>query len=162
MRRDIARRAISLIAVPLAVACGAEPVASRALTAVQGISDLVSASHSGLREARRFVVSDEPGWASLWSAIHSDVTPEPARPGVNLAEQIVIVAALGERPTGGFAIHIDSVRSGSGGREVFVTTSTPGPTCMTTQALTQPVHAVSAPVVAGPTRFVETETRGKC
>lgn len=157
MRQGIARRALFFIALSLTVSCS-----SRALTAVQGVTELVSASHSGLRDARRSVITDEPGWASLWKAIHADVTPEPPRPSVNLAQQVVIVAALGERPTGGFAIHIDSVRSGSAGREVFVTTTKPAPTCMTTQMLTQPVHAVSAPVIAGSTRFVEAERTEEC
>jgi hypothetical protein len=127
-----------------------------------GITELLSASHSGLREPRRAVIAEESEWAALWQAVHADASPTPPRPDVNLAEHVVIVAALGERPTGGFAIRIDSVRSTNGRREVFVTTTKPAHTCMTTQMLTQPVHVVAAPIVGGPTRFIEAETTKSC
>jgi protease stability complex PrcB-like protein len=147
--------------IPLSIACGAEPAGSPALVSGPGITEVFSASLSGLREPRRAVISEESEWISLWQAIHPDANPPP-RPEVNFGEQIVIVAALGERPTGGFAIRIDSVRSSDTGRQVFVTTTKPGTTCMTTQVLTQPVHIVTAPVAGGSTRFVEAETTKDC
>ena len=162
MRRIAARRGAVLAALSLTIGCGAEPAGSRALQGVQGITDLVSATQSGLRDPQRSVIADEAAWTSLWSAIHAGTTPEPARPAVSFTDRVVIVAAFGEQPSGGFQIHIDSVRSGTGGRDVFLTTTRPGPTCMTTQALTQPVHAVSAPVASGSTRFLEAEKTEEC
>lgn len=162
MRANLASRIFFLVVPTCALACGPEPAGSHALAAVQGTTELVAASHSGLREARRSVITDEPGWTSLWATIYADVTPAPPRPAVDLARQVVIVVALGQRPTGGYAIHIDSVRSGAGGREVFVTTTAPAPTCMTTQEFTQPVHVVAAPLAAGSTRFLESEKTEEC
>lgn len=146
----------------LSVAGGAGPAGSPALTAGPGIIELFSASHSGLPKPQRTVIAEESEWAALWQAIHADASPTPPRPDVNLAQRVVIVAALGECSTGGFAIHIDSVRSTNGEREVFVTTTRPGPTCMTTQVLTQPVHVVAAPIVGGSTRFIEAEIAKGC
>jgi hypothetical protein len=96
------------------------------------------------------------------STATAKVSPAPAKPAIDLSHQSIIVAALGERASGGFGIHIDSIRSAGEGRDVFVTTTTPGPSCMTTQTLTQPVHIVAAPVSAVSTRCVETETTKNC
>ncbi|HEY8258650.1 MAG TPA: protease complex subunit PrcB family protein [Gemmatimonadales bacterium] len=144
------------------IACGAEPAASPAIVTGPETTDLYAASHSALRAPQRTVVTEAADWSSAWDAINAGVSPAPPRPAVDLTKQAVIIAALGERPTGGFAIRIDSVRAVEGGRAVYVTTTRPGPSCITTQAMTQPVHLVSVPATAGATRFVEAETIKDC
>lgn len=145
-----------------AVACGADPAASPAIVSGPGIAELYAASHSGLRASQRTVISDDTEWSSTWDAINADVNPAPPRPAVDLTKQAVIVVALGERHTGGFAIRVDSVRPVEGGRQVFVTTIKPGASCMTTQAMTQPVHVVTVPATAGSIRFADAETTNDC
>jgi hypothetical protein len=58
---------------------------------------------------------------------------------------MVAVVALGQRPTGGFAILIDSAETIAGGVTVLVRAIAPGPTCGVTQALTQPVDIARLP-----------------
>jgi hypothetical protein len=142
--------------------CTADPAASRSSASAPGLHDIYAASSSGLLQAQRTVITGDADWTALWATVTSNENPPPPRPAVDLTQQSIIVAALGERPTGGFAIHIDSIRSAGEGRDVFVTTTRPGSTCATTQALTQPVHIVTAPAGSGATRFVETETTKDC
>ncbi len=142
--------------------CNAHPASSGSSASAPGLHELYSGNSSGLLEAQRSVVTSAADWTSLWATVTAHLSPPPPRPSVDLSQESIIVAALGERSTGGFMIHIDSIRAAADGRDVFVTTSRPGRACATTQALTQPVHVVSGPVSTGPTRFVETETTTVC
>jgi hypothetical protein len=45
---------------------------------------------------------------------------------------------------------------------VYVSTYRPGPNCITTQALTQPVHIVAAPGMPGSTNFIERDREYDC
>lgn len=162
MPRDfLGLTALALVGVSVG-GCNGGPAASRSAASAPSLHEVYTSSVSGLVEPQRSVLTDDADWTSLWSTVTANESPAPARPAIDLTQQSVIVAALGQRPTGGFSIHIDSIRGAGGGRDVFVTTTRPGPTCATTQAMTQPVHIVTAPATAGPTRFVEAETTKDC
>jgi hypothetical protein len=162
MRRDSLFLASLVLAGGWTGACNADPAASRSSTSAPGLQDVYSATSSGLLEARRSVVTADADWTALWAKVTAHVSPSPSKPAVDLSQQSIIVAALGEKSSGGFTIHIDSIRAAAEGRDVFVTTTVPGSSCVTTGAMTQPVHIVTAPAGGGPTRFVETETTKDC
>ena len=82
-------------------------------------------------------VAGTPGqWASLWHRICgcSDVPP-----AVDFDRHLVVVAALGQRTSGGFGIFIRGAERKRGVVEVLVEEVTPGNDCTVTTALTQPV-----------------------
>jgi hypothetical protein len=68
------------------------------------------------------------------------------RPAVDFNRDVVIVAAAGQRPTGGHEIAVTRVTQTQGGLTVEVVERAPGPNCMTTASLTQPVDIVIVPV----------------
>lgn len=145
----------------LTAACGS-PTGIPVLILDPGLTELLVGSHSGLLESGRRVVDTQVEWAALWNVVHSGQSSPPPRPGVNFNTHVVIAVALGTRPTGGYAIHIDSVSTSSAGRMVYVSTYRPGPNCVTTQALTQPFHIVAAPSVPGSTDFIERDREYDC
>lgn len=119
--------------------------------------------NSGLREPQRTVVRDEAAWRALWSAIWRGTSPEPALPPIDFAREMVVVAALGERNTGGYGILIDSATTTSGGPlVVWIRSIRPGPGCMTTQALTQPVDAARLPRSEAAVEFREQPAVADC
>jgi hypothetical protein len=59
-----------------------------------------------------------------------------------------VVAAAGQRPSGGHEIVVDRVSQTDGELAVEVVETTPGPNCMTTSSLTQPVDVVLVAAVA--------------
>lgn len=71
-------------------------------------------------------------------------------PSLDFTWESVIAVFMGERPTGGYSIHVDSVMHQDDELLVEVVLQAPGPECMTTQAFTQPYEVVSVPV--GPLR----------
>ena len=113
------------------------------------------ASFSGISAPERLVVRDAAAWDALWSRVVRDVGPAPAAPAVDFTRDEVIVAAMGARPSGGYAIAIAGVYEADGRRWVVVQSTSPGAGCGVTTALTAPLAAVRVARSALPTVFVE-------
>jgi hypothetical protein len=99
-------------------------------------------TRTGIAEARRLVIRDANAWAELWSELGVGERPE-----VDFTRDLVIVVAAGQRPTGGHEIAVDQVTQSGPALTVSVLETKPGPNCMTTAALTQPVDIVVVPAV---------------
>jgi PrcB C-terminal len=94
-------------------------------------------TRTGIGEARRLIIRDANAWAEFWSELGIG-----GRPEVDFNRNIVVAVAAGQQPSGGYEIRIDRVRQVNGELRVEVVETTPGPNCMTTPALTQPVDVV--------------------
>jgi hypothetical protein len=73
-----------------------------------------------------------------------------------------VVVALGARPTGGYGIIIDGAYERDNRIEVIVQSQSPGKSCATTQAVTQPVDIVLLPKMDRPIDFRENEYVHEC
>jgi hypothetical protein len=127
------------------------------------VSPISVDGYSGLEAPLRTLVRSEGEWRDLWARLATDRIPRPAAPAVDFSERVVVVAAMGTRPTGGHAIRIDRVSYAGDTLWVEVTSVTPGARCVTTQALTAPVAAVSVerrPNVTA--RFLDREETQDC
>lgn len=123
----------------------------------------VDGTYTGIDEPLRILVRTQREWEDLWSRLGANRIPRPSPAPVDFSEEVVVLAAMGTRPTGGHAIRIDSVRYSKDTLWVEVTSVVPGPTCVTTQALTAPVAAVAVerrPNVEG--RFIDREEIQAC
>jgi len=114
-------------------------------------------TRTGIGESRRLVIRDANGWAQFWSEL--GVGEQPA---VDFNRDVVIAVAAGQRPTGGYEIVIDRVAQSGGQLTVEVVERTPGPNCMTTASLTQPVDVVVVPAAdaKSPSFLERKEIRG--
>lgn len=119
-------------------------------------------SYSGIDERRRNLVRTEAEWHELWSEIAGHRVPPPEPPQVDFERRMVIVAAMGSKPTGGYAIDIARVRTEGDRIVVEVVETSPGPGCMTTQAFTAPVVAVTVEKRAGEAEFEERVVSEPC
>jgi protease stability complex PrcB-like protein len=100
-------------------------------------------SRTGIGESRRLVIRDANSWAEFWSELGTG-----DRPDVDFTKAVVVAVAAGQRPSGGYEIAVDHVTQAEGELTVQVVEITPGPNCMSTSSLTQPVDVVVVPVVA--------------
>jgi PrcB C-terminal len=114
-------------------------------------------TRTGIGESRRLIIRDANAWAGFWSELGVG-----DRPAVDFTRDVVVAVAAGQRPTGGYEIAVDRVRQVNGELSVEVVETTPGPNCMTTTSLTQPVDVVVVPAsTARSWSFVERrEVRG--
>jgi len=114
-------------------------------------------TRTGIGESRRLIIRDANAWANFWSELGVG-----DRPAVDFTRDVVVAVAAGQRPTGGYEIAVDRVRQANGELTVEVVETTPGPNCMTTTSLTQPVDVIVVPApTARSWSFVERkEVRG--
>jgi PrcB C-terminal len=122
---------------------------------LQPLRQLLQEHSSGVNDSTRRVITDSTMFAQLWRSAYSRRGHQPAVPAIDFSREMVIVASMGTRNTGGYTIAVDSVRISGAELQVFVASRIPGPTCGTTAALTQPVVMVAVPRASLTARYVE-------
>ena len=153
------RPVIASLLTAFAVGCSSPlggPSAHTPLTVTRLRSEPFSFTYvSRIRQSERLVIRDQAAWVDAWASLWPSSAPIPAPPNVDFSREMIVFVALGERPTGGYSILVDSAASTPAGVTVWVGTSTPGLRCGTTQALTQPVDIARMQRVDTPVRFVD-------
>ena len=127
----------------------------------QPATRLLSSVISGYTESAEEVIRDPAAWASAWRRLH-DANPATALPEVDFDRSMVVLLALGERSAGGHAVRFDELVRDGEGATVRYTVTSPGPTCMSTQAITSPVEVVRVARVAGTVRFERRMVQQPC
>lgn len=100
---------------------------------------------SGITDRRRIAIRNAAEWADFWQQVTASESPAAPVPEVDFSQHMVIAAALGERPSGGYTVEIAGISASNGRPVATVVERAPGPDCITTSALTQPVDAVIVP-----------------
>jgi protease stability complex PrcB-like protein len=118
--------------------------------------------NSGIGSPREEVVRDSAAWHRLWEEIHATTTPVPDLPQVDFSQDMILVAAMGSQPTGGYDILLTGATQDSAGLTVALLERRPGTECMTTQALTRPLDLAKVPRLDGEVRFVESLEETSC
>lgn len=122
---------------------------------------VLNTAYSGIGKRQRLVIRDEQAWAAFWTEAHGNMMPKPERPAVDFSASVVIAAAMGSRSTGGYSVDLQVAETDDGLR-VYVTETSPGPSCITTQAFTAPLAAVRVPRTAASVSFVEQARVSDC
>jgi hypothetical protein len=110
-------------------------------------------TNSGLGDSLHLVVRDTSSWRRIWQRIHQPFIPQPALPAIDFARDMVVVAAMGTRPSGGYNVVIEGAGEDSSGVEVFVRQSSPAAGCPLSAAFTQPVDVAKIPARPDSVRF---------
>ncbi|MGQ0562795.1 MAG: protease complex subunit PrcB family protein [Gemmatimonadota bacterium] len=136
-------RKSALITTVLICACsGAPEITAIDAPPAAAVQPLFATLYSSLREPRRMIIRDEESWSRLWADMVSSTGAPGAVPKVDFAREDVLVAALGERRTAGYAIAITGARSTEAGLHVTVISTNPAPGCTGADVVTTPLAAV--------------------
>src|SRR5262245_25321505 len=128
-------RAVPLVAGLLAMTGGcievafAQPSVRRAsvpLTRLRG-GPVAFSTYSGLIDSTRAVVRDSVRWRLLWERLNKPFYPRPALPPIDFQREMVVVAALGAKPSGGYGLLIQSAEQDSIGIEGALRRRNPAP-----------------------------------
>lgn len=143
--------------------CGSDPVGAPVPEGALSIQPeeilSVQTAWSGFDEPTRALITDDEGWAAAWETLHANQSSVPERPEVDFQSNVILLAAMGVRPTTGYTVTIDEVHYYEDTLYVSVLERSPGPSCGTGQAITSPVHVVKVPTQATSARFdVSTRT----
>jgi len=114
---------------------------------------------SGLKERLRTVIRTREAWVEMWKRIYN-ANPDEAMallPEVDFSREMLIVAALGARPTGGYGIIVDSACEREKELQIVVRSLSRVKCGAVTQSLTQPLDIVRLPKSKLPVVFCEIE-----
>jgi PrcB C-terminal len=103
-----------------------------------GIRKLGTFTQSGIETPQRLVIHDDSAYAALWAKLGGGEMP-----AVDFQNEIVVAAAAGSKPSGGYAITMGRAIRQQDSLLVEVVLNVPSPDCRTTQALTQPAQVVA-------------------
>ena len=126
-----------------------------------GRESLVRLHHSelsGMDSAARLILRNSTSWSRAWTRLSGRTAP----PQVEFSTHMVLIAAMGTMPSGGFDVTIDSVATTGAEYSIFVRTSKPDEGCPVPAVITQPVDVVRVPRRVLPPRFVEATDVRRC
>jgi PrcB C-terminal len=122
----------------------------------------------GIWDQLRVVVRDRDAWLDVWKRIHR---PDPNRgpypeppplPEIDFSREIVVVAAMGRRPSSAYAIIIDGAYERNDRLEVVVRSVENRKGCPAYTIMTAPVDIVRLPKTERPVVFREIEVVPDC
>jgi len=124
--------------------------------------EIYSEAYSGIADRRRLAIRSEDEWNRFWTEAMGPLVEPPPPPEVDFSTQMVLAATMGQRPTGGHGISIPTVGRDGERTYAVVLEVSPGPSCVTTQALTAPGTAVLVPRGDGEVTWIETTEVRDC
>jgi hypothetical protein len=107
---------------------------------------LTKKNFSGIRTPMHLVITNQEAWEEVWALHASAQKPVPPAPQVDFSKEVVLLASLGQKNTGGYSIEITEVRPKRKKLEIIVHEIFPGDEVMTIQTLTAPIHMVACPI----------------
>lgn len=91
------------------------------------------------------VARDATSWQNLWARLTMNTSPAPNIASVDFNKNMVIVAAAGQRPSGGYAISITDISGNSSVLTINVLVTSPGNGCVVPAIVTAPVDVATVP-----------------
>ena len=142
----------------LAAVAAAMPLPSAAAGWLQVIpysSWDASAQSSGLTSESFRTVRSQKEWDDLLPqlAVQPSKGDSSHAPAIDFEKFMVLVAALGSRPSGGFSVLIQGAFDNGRTIEVYVLEVRPGPDCTVITAITHPIAIALIPRSDRPVRF---------
>jgi len=134
---------VATVQPPAAAAPGAQGYAAYGEAGALSIRRLGQWTRTGIGESRRLVIRDANTWAAFWSELGVG-----ARPEVDFTRDVVVAVAAGQKPSGGYEIAVERISQSNGELTIDVVETEPGPNCMTSSSLSQPVDVVAVQAVS--------------
>jgi PrcB C-terminal len=124
--------------------------------------------YGGLAQPEYRVLKSRGEWEELWRELQRQTSREQGQtspkplPDIDFQQNVLIIAAMGTRPTGGYSLEISSVVETPQRIVVTVAEQSPGAKCITTQAVTHPIAIVTTAQTRKPFEFEFVRTTQQC
>ena len=151
---------IQTVGIGLSLACLLTCVAANGAQNLP-IRSLKKGAFSRIGEVKQEVIKSADAWEKLWKQ-HATAAGESEKvPAVDFSKEMVVVATMGTKRTGGYTIEIVGVEAKDKTLRISVKKTSPPPDAMTIQALTAPFHFVAVPKSNLKPEFVEVKPTDK-
>jgi hypothetical protein len=125
------------------------------------VTRVVQGFFSAGEASQRLVIRSPAELAAAWNTIFSTVSPPPEIPTVDFAQEMVIIARSGAKPSGGYCISVDSAVGSRSRMTVTVRSGGPTPGNTLLPVVTHPYDVVRVPRRDDVT-FTEASFVGNC
>jgi hypothetical protein len=131
-------------------------------------SDVVSPYYGGLAQPEYRVVNSREEWEELWRELEPRTSREQGQtspntlPDIDFQQSVLIIAAMGTRPNGGYSVEISSLVETPQRIVVTVAEQSPGAKCASTQSITHPIAIVTTAWTQKPLEFEFVRTTQQC
>jgi len=112
-------------------------------------------SYAGIRDPIRTVIRDSTAWRRIWERINRPFMPAPSLPVIDFDREMIVVASLGTRPSGGYDVVINGAEQDSTGIQISIRVATPAAGCPVSAVTTQPIDLARIAASDQPVRFRE-------
>ena len=120
-----------------------------------------SYGNSSMLDALRVVIRDREAWLDFWKRSYRPNPELPPSPEIDFSREMIVVAALGQRPNSGYGIIIESAYERDNQLEINVRSiSLKG--CGVWTVITSPIDIVRIPKTERPVVFREIEAVRDC
>jgi hypothetical protein len=116
--------------------------------------EIAKRTHSAIDERTELVIRSEAEWKKWWADHISQGDENNAAPPIDFTKEIILVAGMGTKNTGGFSIECSSIKREGNVLTATFQTRSPAPDAMVTMALTAPCIIIAVPQHAGEVKFV--------
>jgi hypothetical protein len=114
---------------------------------------IAKGAFSGIRTPFNTLVTNDVQWTEVWGKHSANEKQVEAVPKIDFNKESVILVAMGEKRTGGYAIEVFAVEDSADSYVVRVRTKAPRPGGFQLQALSAPFHIVAVPKISKPVHF---------
>lgn len=108
---------------------------------------------SGFAEPRRQVIRREVEYLEVWAEHASGLNRVALPPPVDFSREMVVLVAMGERPTGGYMTEVVDLEVRGRSLRVLVGEREPRPGTMQIQQVTRPYTFIALPAVSARVQF---------
>ncbi len=126
------------------------------------LQEHIPVGYSGFGEQAQLVVETEAEWEEVWLRLWRNVDSVPPVPAVDFGSETVLVAAMGARPTGGYAVRLESAAVQGHEVVVRVVETSPAGGCGVRMATSSPADVVKMQRTSRPTRFQVVQSVREC
>lgn len=109
---------------------------------------------TGIYEPRNLAIRTPAEWEGMWRRITASHGDPPPPPEVPFDRDMLLLAAMGPQPSGGFRIRIERVLDGGAELEAHVVHVSPGARCGAIAAITHPIDIVIIAASPKPVRWL--------
>jgi hypothetical protein len=110
--------------------------------------EIATGTQTAIEKPERLVIRTPEAWREWWKE-HTKNEFDPANPNaapkVDFDKEMILVATMGMRSSGGFSIRFSEMKTEGGTLMVVVTSTSPGPDDTVTMALTYPFAIIAVP-----------------
>jgi hypothetical protein len=160
---------LRISAIALALALSAGPLLGQSTSVARpsppqdfSVKQVVREAFTAYQRPLERVLTDSAALDSAWALLYQGKTPLKARPVVDFTRSMVLLLALGSRPSTRFAIALDSVRQQRSGMAVYYTELEPGRGCVVGPAPTQPALLAELSRTSERVKFTRQTRRQDC